>query len=141
MVEIKKMTDFSLGQTYVSQRLITDTDVRAFAELSGDKNPIHLNEDYARGTHFGKRVVHGALLAACLSKVLGMDFPGQASIYLSQELHFLKPVFVGDKIEIKLEIVHLDTDKRIIELTNKINNLNQNYTAAEGRSKIKWPRI
>jgi 3-hydroxybutyryl-CoA dehydratase len=140
MIEAKSIDEFSIGQNYTSQRLISDKDVRTFAELSGDKNPIHLDDAYAQGTHFKKRVVHGAFLGACLSKVLGMDFPGQAAIYLSQELRFLKPVFVGDTIEIKLKIVQLDTDKRIIELSNEIKNLSQNYTAAEGHSKIKWPR-
>jgi 3-hydroxybutyryl-CoA dehydratase len=77
---------------------------------------------------------------ACLSKVLGMDFPGVGAIYLSQEIRFLSPVFVGNEIQIQVRIEHIDTAKRVLRLSSFIRNLTKNMHSAEGISQIKMPR-
>ena len=96
-----------LGMRDTSQRTVQDADVVAFAGLSGDCNPLHLSEDYARGTRFGGRIVHGMFTASLLSGALGMRLPGMGSIYLSQTLNFRKPVRIGDTVTVVIEVVEL----------------------------------
>ena len=78
---------------------ITDSLVSSYADLTGDKNPIHLDESYAKKTFFKKRVAHGMLVSSFISSIIANDFPGEGSIYLSQELNFLKPCYIGDELE------------------------------------------
>ena len=85
-----------VGQIHQSSVTITGEMIERFAQVTGDDNPIHLDEDFAKGTRFKSRVAHGMLVAGILSGVLGTGFPGVGTIYLSQTLKFLKPVFIGD---------------------------------------------
>jgi len=78
---------------------ITDSLVGSYADLTGDKNPIHLDEGYAKKTFFKKRIAHGMLVSSFISSIIANDFPGEGSIYLSQELKFLKPCYIGDELE------------------------------------------
>jgi len=78
---------------------ITDSLVSSYADLTGDKNPIHLDEGYAKKTFFKKRIAHGMLVSSFISRIIANDFPGEGSIYLSQELKFLKPCYIGDELE------------------------------------------
>ncbi|QTA37299.1 MaoC family dehydratase [Thermosipho ferrireducens] len=107
-----KYDDLKIGQTYETTRKITSDDVITFAELTGDKNPLHIDEEYAKKTTFGKRISHGMLVLGFLSSVLGMEFPGPGTIYMSQSAKFLKPVFVGETIKIKLEVIKKDDNKK-----------------------------
>ncbi len=94
-----------VGDTYRMRRVITEEDVRIFAELTGDDNPIHLDEEYARKTRFGRPIVHGALLIGYVSKMLGRDFPGHGSIAVSLSARFLRPTPVGSEVEFEAKIV------------------------------------
>lgn len=105
-----------VGQVHEANVAITEEMIERFAEATGDHNPIHLDEDYAKGTIFKARVAHGMLQAGILSGVLGMRFPGVGTIYLSQTLKFLKPVFIGDHITFRLKVVELLKDKNRIRL-------------------------
>ena len=78
-------------------RVVGAADIEAFAEVSGDSNPVHLDEDYARATPFGERIAHGMLSGAYISAVLGMKLPGPGAIYLSQSLRFRRPVKIGER--------------------------------------------
>jgi len=78
---------------YKTKFSFTQEDVNKFAELTGDKNPIHINEEFAKNTVFGKRILHGFLGASIFSKVFGTEFPGEGTIYLKQSLQFLKPMY------------------------------------------------
>ena len=98
---------FQLGQSHSCQHTIDDTLVRAFAELSGDCNPIHLDDAVASTSRFGRRIAHGAILSGLISKVLGMDMPGIGTVYLSQTCNYKLPVFVGDTVTLRVEIVEL----------------------------------
>lgn len=97
-------------------RTITDADVRRFAELTGDDNPVHLDAGYAATTRFGERIVHGILTAGLISAVIGTQLPGLGAIYLQQNLKFTAPVHHGDTITATAEVVAVREDKRIMTL-------------------------
>ena len=91
---------------------ITEEDIKKFAEVSLDFNPLHLDEKYAKETIFGERICHGMLLAGFISSIIGNDFPGHGTIYLSQYLNFLKPIKIGDVITIKVTLDSIITVTR-----------------------------
>jgi 3-hydroxybutyryl-CoA dehydratase len=97
--------DLELGDSAERVFAITDDSVRAFADVSGDHNPVHLDDDYARHTLFRGRVAHGMLLGAHISAVLGADLPGPGAIYLSQTLEFEHPVRIPSEVKVKVEVV------------------------------------
>ena len=105
-----------VGQMYESSATISEEMIERFAQATGDHNPIHLSEDYAKGTIFKTRVAHGMLQAGILSGVLGTRFPGVGTIYLSQSLKFLKPVFIGDEITFCLRVLELFKEKSRVRL-------------------------
>ena len=111
-----------IGDTYSKSFPVTDEQIRGFAEYTGDKNPIHLDEQYASETLFKHRIAHGFLVGSFISSVLGNDFPGKSTIYLSQSMRFLKPVFIGDTIKVMVEVLEI-TDKNWLKL--KTDCLNQ----------------
>src|SRR5213078_4678092 len=92
-------------------------DIEAFAAVSGDVNPVHLDEAYAKATPFGGRIAHGMLGAAYISAVLGNKLPGPGAIYLSQSLRFRRPVRIGDPVTAKVTVKALDADKGHATLT------------------------
>src|SRR5882757_955350 len=94
----KKYMELKIGDSYANERLVTDELVRKFAEVSGDYNPLHLDDDFARTTRFGKRIAHGMLSGAFISAVLGYEFKERKIVYLSQTMKFTAPVFLGDTV-------------------------------------------
>jgi 3-hydroxybutyryl-CoA dehydratase len=104
--------ELSLGMSAIYSRTITDTDLRNFSGVTGDTNPMHLNEEYARTTFFGGCIVHGFLTASMLSTVIGTKLPGPGCIYVSQTLYFKAPVHVGETVYAKATITALDDAKR-----------------------------
>jgi 3-hydroxybutyryl-CoA dehydratase len=110
------LDQLSVGQTYESKVTITEDMIKRFAAATGDYNPIHLDEDYAKGTIFKTRVAHGMLQAGILSGILGMRFPGVGTIYLSQAMRFLKPVFIGDEITFSLKVLELIREKNRVRI-------------------------
>ncbi len=92
---------------------ITDEQIKAFAQASGDTNPIHLDEEHAAKTRFGRRIAHGMLTASFISTILGNDMPGPGTIYLGQEIKFKAPVFIGDEIIVTVEVIKYRQDKNI----------------------------
>ena len=96
--------------------------VRRFAAASGDHNPLHLDEEFAKGTRFGKRIAHGMLSASLISAVLANDLPGQGSIYLGQSLQFVAPVFPGDTVTARVTVTSIREDKPIIKLETVCTN-------------------
>lgn len=103
--------DLAIGMSETLERTVTDAAVRAFADVSGDHNPIHLSEEYAAGTMFKSRIAHGVFTASLISAVLGMRLPGPGVIYFSQTLNFRGPVRIGDTVHVKLEIAELMPEK------------------------------
>jgi 3-hydroxybutyryl-CoA dehydratase len=99
--------DLRLGMRETYSKLVTSSDIVCFAEISGDRNPIHLSEDFAAKTPFGGRIAHGLYTASLISAVIGTRLPGPGAIYLSQTLRFLAPVRIGDTVEACVEITEL----------------------------------
>jgi len=95
------------------ERTFTQDDVEAFARLSGDVNPIHLDAEYAADSQFGRRLVHGMLVSGLFSTLFGTQVPGPGAIYMGQSLRFKAPVFPGDKITATVELTHMREDKPI----------------------------
>ncbi len=93
-----------VGDTFTFSRTISESDVRLFADVTGDDNPIHIDPEHAAATRFGKPIVHGVLLLGIISKVLGRDFPGPGSIAVSISAKFLRPVPVGSEIRIEAKV-------------------------------------
>lgn len=104
--------DLSEGMEESYSKRITAEDVEHFAELSGDVNPVHLDDAFAAGTLFKKRIAHGFLTGSLISTVLGTKLPGPGCIYLSQDLKFVAPVYLGDEVTATVSILGLDAKKR-----------------------------
>ena len=103
--------DLSLGMEASVAKKITGQDIAAFAELSGDVNPVHLSDDFAAATIFKKRIAHGFLTGSLFSTVLGTKLPGPGCIYLSQSMKFKAPVYIGDEVVATLRVTGLDAEK------------------------------
>ena len=108
--------DMEIGMSRSVEKTIEDYDIRAFAEISTDHNPVHLDEGYAQETIFGGRIAHGMLTAALISAVIGEQLPGHGTIYLGQSLKFLAPVRPGDSVVATVSVVDIDYAKRRVTL-------------------------
>jgi 3-hydroxybutyryl-CoA dehydratase len=113
---------FTVGQSAELTRTLSDADVMAFAQLTGDFNPVHVDDAAAADSPFGARIVHGMLTASLLSTLLAMQLPGPGAIYLSQTLSFLRPVKIGDTVVARVEITAIDAEKRRLTLATTIRN-------------------
>jgi len=107
---------FKVGDTAEITRTIEQADVQAFADLTGDHNPIHVDESFAQTTRFGRRIAHGMLTASLISSVLANKLPGEGSVYLGQTLQFVAPVFPGDEITARVTVKEIREDKPILKL-------------------------
>jgi 3-hydroxybutyryl-CoA dehydratase len=105
------LEDLSVGMEASYAKTITNDDILAFAELSGDVNPVHLSDEFAASTIFKKRIAHGFLTGSLFSTVLGTKLPGPGCIYLSQSMKFKAPVYIGDEVVATLRVTGLDADK------------------------------
>ncbi len=111
--------ELTLGQHATVSRTITETDLRNFSGVSGDTNPMHLNEEFAKATQFGGIIVHGMLTASLISAVIGTKLPGPGCIYMSQTLKFLAPVRVGDTVYATATIKELIPEKKRARLETR----------------------
>ena len=107
---------FKQGDTASLSKTISDDDIRAFAEATGDRNPLHLDEEFAKETRFGRCIAHGMLSASLISAVIANELPGQGSIYLGQTLQFVAPVFPGDTVTARVTVSAIREDKPILKL-------------------------
>lgn len=105
-----------VGETASLLKTITDEDIHAFADLVGDHNPVHLDDSYAKGTRFGRRIAHGMLSASLISALLANKLPGEGTVYLSQSLQFVAPVFPGDTVTARVTVTKVREDKPIVTL-------------------------
>ena len=111
-----------IGLTKEFDVIITQSLVDDFAKISGDYSPIHMNEEFAKSTKFGRKIVHGMLLASLLSRMVGMYLPGKYALYSSQTLEFHNPCFVGDKITVSSIVNDKSESTKIIKIESKITN-------------------
>ncbi len=135
----KTLSEIQVGDVAEFSKTVSESDVYAFAGVTGDFNPAHINEVYAKTTFFKTRIAHGMLGAGFISAVIAMQLPGPGTIYLSQELRFLAPVVIGDTITARVEVVEIIVDKKRIRL--KTTCVNQEGTVVlEGQALVSPPR-
>ena len=111
-----------VGMTATYTKTVSEEDIKLFAILSGDTNPIHLDEEYAKTTPFGGCIAHGAMCAVIISAAVATKFPGPGSIYAGQEMRFKKPVRPGDTLTAHLELVEKKRRGNIVLINNEIKN-------------------
>ena len=107
---------FNVGDSAEITKTIEQSDIDAFANVTGDHNPVHVDEEFARTTRFGRRIAHGMLTASLISAVLANKLPGEGSVYLGQTLQFVAPVFPGDEITARVTVREVREDKPILKL-------------------------
>ena len=107
---------FSVGDSAEITKTIEQSDIDAFARVTGDHNPVHVDEEFAKTTRFGRRIAHGMLTASLISAVLANKLPGEGSVYLGQTLKFVAPVFPGDEITARVTVREIREDKPILKL-------------------------
>ena len=112
MIDSKTITDIIVGMKASSIHLVTDEKIRAFASISEDFNPIHLDEEYAQKTRFGKRIAHGAMVTSFISSLFAMKLPGPGCIYISQHTLFKKPVYINDSVISEIKVTSIDEVKK-----------------------------
>lgn len=122
MQEARTIETFKVGDAAEFGKTISESDIYGFAGLTGDFNPAHVNEQYASQTPFKTRIAHGMFGAGLISAVLGMRLPGPGTIYLSQELKFLKPVRIGDTLTARVEVAEVIAEKRRLKLRTTVAN-------------------
>ena len=123
-----KMMDLKIGDKFSTSKQITDSVVRAFADLSGDYNPIHIDEEFAKTTRFGRRIAHGMISGALISAVLGYEFKERRIVYLSQTMKFVAPVFIDDTVTATATVTNIRKDKNIVTLETVCTNQNGETT-------------
>ena len=134
-----KIRKIEEGDSYVLEKTITEDMVNSFAKLSGDYNPVHMDEKYCRGHGINGRIVHGMLLLSFLSTFLGMHFPGEGTLWLSNHIDFISPAKIGDSIRIKGTVTDRNTSNvlglDILEIKISISN-QLNKVLARGKVKV-----
>ena len=129
------MPSLNVGDKASRTTLITDEMIYAFADLTGDTNPVHLDDAYAAGTRFGRRIAHGMIAAGLISAALANDLPGPGTVYLSQTLQFKAPVYPGDTITATVEVKSSRPDKPIVTLRTSCAN-QANVVVLEGEAIV-----
>ena len=124
-----------IGLSIEFQVTISESMVENFAKVSGDFSPIHMDDKYAKSTSFGKRVVHGMLLASFLSRVDGMYLPGKHALYLSQSVEFRNPCFIGDTVKVFSKVIDKSKSTKILKTESKITN-QQNEILLTGVGRV-----
>lgn len=128
-----------VGDSASMSKTVSDSDITLFAEITGDRNPVHIDEEYARDTVFGTRIAHGMLTAGFISAVIAMKLPGPGVIYMEQTLTFLAPVRIGDTVTATVEVVELGEKKKTARL--KTTCTNQSGTIVlDGYASVSLPR-
>ena len=130
-----KFEDLKIGMFECLEKTIAELDVLDFSRISLDKNPLHLDDEYAKKTIFKGKIVHGLIGAGLISAVIGTKLPGTGTIYLSQNLRFCAPVRIGDKITARVEITNINQEKRSVELKTICIN-QEGIIVIDGEAKV-----
>ena len=128
----------TVGQAVEQMRIVSSADLAGFAEVSGDHNPLHMDDAYAETTPFKGRVAHGMLLGAWISALLGERLPGPGAIYVSQSLSFRRPVRIGDEVLTRAEVCEVDLKAGHVRLTTRCSVAGK--TVLEGEAILRAPR-
>ncbi|MBN2218957.1 MAG: MaoC family dehydratase [Kosmotogaceae bacterium] len=130
-----KFEDFFVGQSFSTRRKISAEMVDSFANLTGDRNPVHTDEEFAVNSRFGRRIAHGMLSVGIISAILGNEFPGPGSIYMKQEVRFLKPIFLEEEVIITVEILEINVEKRRLSVRTTVEK-NNGERAVDGEALL-----
>ena len=122
MITGKSLEQLNVGDAASFSKTVSESDIYLYAGITGDFNPAHVNEAYAKGTFFKTRIAHGLLTAGFISAILANQLPGPGTIYLKQDLSFLAPVHIGDTITARVEIIELITEKKRVRLKTTCSN-------------------
>ena len=126
----------NVGDKALLSKAFSEEEVLQFANISADKNPLHLDRDFGKASIFGHRIVHGMLVASLFSGLIGMKLPGEGSIYLGQSITFKAPVAIDEKVTASVEIIHIRTDKPIVTLRTVCVN-SKGKVVIEGEAVVK----
>ena len=132
-----KFEDLELGMSHETVHVITDQDIQKFAEVSGDFNPLHMDEAYAKTTSFGQRIAHGALTASFISAILGNNLPGPGSIFVGLSMRFRRPVYIGSKVIVRAEVSEMQ--ERGNRVTLKVTCNVDGKAAISGEAQVMVP--
>ena len=135
----KTIEELKVGDTARFSKTISESDVYLFAGVTGDLNPAHVNEDYAKDTFFKTRIAHGMLSASFISTVIGTMLPGPGTVYMRQEVSFLAPVKFGDTVTAVVEVTEIMSEKKRVRLKTFCVNQN-NTTVVDGEALVSPPR-
>ncbi len=128
--------DIQVGDSASFSRTWSEKDVLLFAELSGDTNPLHVDEEYAKGTAFKQRLVHGMLLGALCSRFVGMHLPGQRCLYLNQTLAFKKPVFINDTVQVVGKVIAKSEVTKILTIAITVTKGEEVVMLGEAHTQV-----
>ena len=135
----KTIEELQVGDTAKFSKTVSESDVYLFAGVTGDLNPAHVNEDYAKNTFFKTRIAHGMLSAGFISAVIGTMLPGPGTIYMRQEVSFLAPVKIGDTVTAIVEVAEIMAEKKRVRLKTFCVN-HENITVVDGEALVSPPR-
>jgi len=135
----KTIDELKVGDSAKFSKTISESDVYLFAGITGDFNPAHVDEDYAKNTYFKRRIAHGMLTASFISTVIGTMLPGPGTIYMRQAVNFLAPVYMGDTITACAEILEIILDKKKVRLKTFCTN-QEGITVLDGEALVSPPR-
>lgn len=133
---IYQYNEIEIGKLISFERTITRDDVITFSFLTGDRNPLHINEEYGRKSKFQKNIVHGMLCGSLFSTLVGMYCPGEKCLYLSQTLQFRMPLFYGDTVEVRGTVLEKSDAIRIIKMKMEILRGNDIIVFGEARVQV-----
>ncbi len=116
--------DIKVGMSASYSQTITDADIKNFAGISGDNNPVHMSDEYAMASRFGKRIAHGLISASFFSSLFGTRLPGEGCVYVSQNLNFKRPVYIGDTVtaSVTVKTVLQDRNRVVFDTVCKVKN-------------------
>ncbi len=135
----KTIDELQIGESAEFSKTIAESDVYLYAGITGDFNPAHINEEYAKKTFFETRIAHGMLPAGFISAILGTRLPGPGTIYLKQDLKFLAPVRIGDTITARVEVTEVNRDKKKVRLRTTCTN-QDGTVVLDGEAVVSPPR-
>ena len=130
-----KIENIEVGTKEKFEVTVTEETINEFARISGDYNPLHMDENYASSTKFERRICHGMLLASFFSRLIGMYLPGKNSLYFSQSLKFISPCFIGDKVLVEGEVLDKSLATKIVTLRTTILN-KSGKCLVDGQAKV-----
>lgn len=133
----KTYEELEIGMSHETEHLVTEQDVMDFAKVSGDFNPLHMDEEYAKNTVFGTRIAHGALTASFISAILGNDLPGPGAIFTEMNMRFKRPVKIGSKVLVRAEVSEMQPRGNRVTLAVKCTV--DDKIVIQGEAKVMVP--